>query len=211
MSDIFVSLFNYPTKPHDRRHGPSGYTDYRSYKPWLRDEFEFRCVFCLVRERWSPEGDSGFSVEHIVPQSKNEDLICEYHNLLLACVGCNSIKSDSELGLDPCQVAFGLHIRFDADGRLEALTPEGNALIQLCLLNRPKLVETRKRYQKLCEFLLAQKEDPLARDLIRQTFGYPENLPNLSKMIPPGGNTQPGGLGTCHHARKAQGKLNISY
>lgn len=24
--------------PHERRHGPAGYSDYKSYKPWLRDK-----------------------------------------------------------------------------------------------------------------------------------------------------------------------------
>jgi hypothetical protein len=29
-------------------------TDYESYRPWLRDEFAFRCVYCLTRETWGP-------------------------------------------------------------------------------------------------------------------------------------------------------------
>lgn len=37
----------YPANSHERRHGPLGYVDYKSYKPWLRDEFTFRCVYCL--------------------------------------------------------------------------------------------------------------------------------------------------------------------
>ena len=41
--------FTYPRSRHIRRHGPHGYRDYRSYKPWLRDEFAFRCVYCLWR------------------------------------------------------------------------------------------------------------------------------------------------------------------
>lgn len=44
--------FNYPDAPHRRRHGPRGYADYASYRPWLRDEFTFRCVYCLLREQW---------------------------------------------------------------------------------------------------------------------------------------------------------------
>jgi hypothetical protein len=35
-------LFAYPERPHIRKHSPSGYEDYRSYKDWLRDEFTFR-------------------------------------------------------------------------------------------------------------------------------------------------------------------------
>jgi len=39
--------FTYPAQPHVRKHAPAGYKDYTEYKPWLRDEFEFRCVYCL--------------------------------------------------------------------------------------------------------------------------------------------------------------------
>ena len=39
--------------------------NYQSYKPWLRDEFQFRCVYCLWRERWHSVGEDAFSVEHL--------------------------------------------------------------------------------------------------------------------------------------------------
>jgi len=44
--------FIFPSVAHVRKHGPVGYTDFTTYKPWLRDEFQFRCVYCLERERW---------------------------------------------------------------------------------------------------------------------------------------------------------------
>src|SRR5258708_6259440 len=44
--------FQYPAAPHVRRHGPQGYADAASFRPWLRDEFTFRCVYCLQREVW---------------------------------------------------------------------------------------------------------------------------------------------------------------
>src|SRR5205085_2403491 len=40
------------TYPHVWRHGPRGYADYPSYRPWRRDEFTFCCVYCLLREWW---------------------------------------------------------------------------------------------------------------------------------------------------------------
>ena len=39
-----VQALEYPTDRHERQHGSLGYTDYKSFKPWLRDEFRFRCV-----------------------------------------------------------------------------------------------------------------------------------------------------------------------
>jgi hypothetical protein len=47
-----MTAFNYPAEPHLRRHGPRGYADAASYRPWLRDEFAFRSVYCLFREQW---------------------------------------------------------------------------------------------------------------------------------------------------------------
>jgi len=51
----------YPRHLHIRRHSPRGYRTYRAYKPWLRDEFAFRCVYCLWRERWCADGAQAFS------------------------------------------------------------------------------------------------------------------------------------------------------
>jgi hypothetical protein len=56
VSPAATTVFDYPSLPHARRHGPQGYADYKHYKPWLRDEFSFRCVYCLCRETWLPDG-----------------------------------------------------------------------------------------------------------------------------------------------------------
>jgi len=74
-------IFCYPDSPYVRRHGPQGYRDYRSFKPWLRDEFGFRCVYCLWRERWYADGADTFAVDHFIPLSSRPDLICDYDNL----------------------------------------------------------------------------------------------------------------------------------
>jgi hypothetical protein len=59
--------FAYPTTPHMRRHGPLGYENYQNYKPFLRDEFTFRCVYCLERETWYPNREASFSTDHFEP------------------------------------------------------------------------------------------------------------------------------------------------
>jgi hypothetical protein len=41
-----LTVFAYPRAARSRRHGPCGYAHYSLYKPWLRDEFQFRCVYC---------------------------------------------------------------------------------------------------------------------------------------------------------------------
>ena len=78
-------LFAYPRTVHVRRHGPNGYLDYADFKPWLRDEFQFRCVYCLCRERWFPDGNEAFSIDHLQPKSVASTLVCNYDNLVYAC------------------------------------------------------------------------------------------------------------------------------
>jgi hypothetical protein len=99
--------FSYPQTRHQRKHGPQGYESYKSFKDWLRDEFTFRCVYCLERERWHPNGQAAFGVDHAKPKGKAKyaHLICDYRNLLYVCNRCNSAKTD-ELLLDPCRSGF---------------------------------------------------------------------------------------------------------
>jgi hypothetical protein len=74
--------YDYPSVLHERIHGPAGYTDYKSYKEWLRDEFEFRCVYCLTRETWNPAGADVFGVDHILHKAVHKDVACDYRNLV---------------------------------------------------------------------------------------------------------------------------------
>lgn len=60
--------FDYPATSRARRHGPSGYLLYASYRDWLRDEFEFRCVYCLLREKWV---SCGFHLDHFHPVARH--------------------------------------------------------------------------------------------------------------------------------------------
>jgi hypothetical protein len=83
--------FIYPNVPHERRHGPRGYTDHESYRPWVRDEFAFRCVYCLNRVGWgSLKGV--FALDHFLSIVARPDMGLEYDNLLYTCVACNLSK-----------------------------------------------------------------------------------------------------------------------
>lgn len=87
-ADSEASAFLYPSHPLARRHGPKGYADYQSFRPWLRDEFSFRCVYCLIREQWG-RVTGEFDLDHFTPQSCRPDQMAEYDNLLYACHTCN--------------------------------------------------------------------------------------------------------------------------
>ncbi|HEV3021553.1 MAG TPA: hypothetical protein VGX76_03775, partial [Pirellulales bacterium] len=83
-----MTAFTYPAAPHVRRHGPRGYSDIESYRPWLRDEFSFRCAYCQFREQWG-RVKAGFAVDHFLPVSVHPVHARSYDNLLDACSACN--------------------------------------------------------------------------------------------------------------------------
>ena len=199
-------MFEYPPTTHQRRHGPQGYNDPKSFKPWLRDEFAFRCVYCLWRETWCVDGDGRFSVEHLKSQSRHPDLIREYDNLAYACCGCNSAKQDREAPVTVDYAPLAAHLKVQPDGRVAAKTAEGEQLIELCLLNRPAMVNARQTVSQLWE-LLNVTSTPEANDLKHRLFGFPTDLPNLARLHPPGGNTKPAGIASSHFERRQRGEL----
>jgi hypothetical protein len=119
--------FPYPLEPHARKHGPAGYTEYDSFRPWLRDEFSFRCVFCLSREQWGKMLGL-WDIDHLIPQSRRPSLILSFDNLLYVCRSCNVLKSSSLLA-DPCGTALAKCMKVQSNGQIVALNDDGKLLI----------------------------------------------------------------------------------
>jgi HNH endonuclease len=140
---MFRSFLAYSMVPHTRRHGPSGYVDYQSFKPWLRDEFTFCCVFCLLRERWCGLEADSFGVEHLSPRSRTPELELSYENLFYACAKCNSTKTNQFSLLNPCAEGYGIHLLVNRDGTVEGRTRQGKRLIRALRLNREQLLRVR--------------------------------------------------------------------
>lgn len=203
-------LFRYPHIVHERRHGPQGYQDYRSYKPWLRDEFLFRCVYCLCRERWFPDGDANFSVDHVEPRSAAPERIRDYDNLVYACCQCNAAKHDTLRVLNPCSEPFGRHLMVRNDGTIDGLTQSGRDLIRICRLDRPKLTAFRRGMLELWSSL-EPRQAPEAAALRQRFFGFPANLPQLSTLRPPGGNVRRQNLAGSYFDRQRHGELPPTY
>jgi 5-methylcytosine-specific restriction endonuclease McrA len=200
------SPFQFPKKAHCRRHGPQGHVTYPAYKPWLRDEFEFRCVYCLTREQWSADGHNSFSIDHVQPKSRHRKLTNDYDNLVYACIRCNTLKS-TKLGLpDPCQSSLAKHLKLLPDGRFTGQTPEGVRLVQYLMLNSPDRVGDR-----LFHLYTFQTQNRVRQDMLRLRFGYPPNLPDLSKLKPPKGNQRPKGLEGSYYVRQQLGRLPPYY
>jgi len=73
------------------------YSDYKSYKPYLAEDFQHRCAYCNLLDT---EITSFFEVDHFVPQAEFKDkpnfsyLKNDYQNLVYSCRNCNGEKSD---------------------------------------------------------------------------------------------------------------------
>jgi hypothetical protein len=196
--------FEYPISPHVRRHGPAGYTNYSSFRDWLRDEFTFRCVYCLHREQWYNRGAT-FHVDHFIPSTANPDGKCEYSNLLYACATCNVAKQAIPGFPDPCQVTFRDCLQVMSNGVIHTLNPEGEKLAQVLRLNSDSNVRHRLRWMRTIEAL--RKADTV---LYQEYMGFPKDLPDLrSKRVPH--NTKPEGAVNCYFALSERGELPATY
>jgi HNH endonuclease len=202
--------FSYLVTAHERRHDPVGYNPYTGFKPWLRDEFVFRCVYCLERELWYPDRSASFSVDHIVPQSENEKLVCVYMNLVYACTRCNSARQDNPV-LDPTKVALADHLRLGEDGKLIGLTPDGCDLIELLHLNGNPALKVRRYYLDILSLREAFPKHPVIERIFLGAFAFPDDMPDLRDKHPPEGNTKKNNTRSCYYARRERGELSEIY
>ena len=196
-------IFDYPDQRKERRHGPAGYASCERYRAWLRDEFDFRCVYCLKRETWG-QVTGEFDLDHFEPQSLNPRRELDYLNLVYACRRCNSVKHDQTVG-DPLDLLHSRNVATRPDGSLYAADLETRRLIRQLDLNSPRLRSWRSMWMRIAT--LAEERDA---DLYRQLVGFPDDLPDLSKLKPPR-NHREEGLEECWFARRHRGELLNEY
>ena len=193
-----IAPYAYPNTQHRRRHGPMGYASYGEYLPWIKDEFSFRCVYCLKRIVWAPT--DVWALDHVIPKEVEPERICDYENLVLSCQCCNRQKSSHRLA-DPCRVAYGSCLRVEASGEVKWLNGQGKRLVNTIRLNHPRYVRERQKWLKV--LALAARHD---RVLFETLMGYPPDLPDLSRLKPPSGNRRPDGVWDSFHSRRARGE-----
>lgn len=138
------------------------FNTYQSYKPYLREDFLYRCVYCSIHEN-EFGGPRNFTVEHFRPQKSFAHLINDYQNLLYGCNVCNPFKghdwpSDHPLQdgvgyIDPCEYDYDDH--FCLHGfQIEGLTPVAKYMVERLHLNRQQLVKIRaKRFDERADHL----------------------------------------------------------
>jgi hypothetical protein len=197
-------IFNYPEARRHRRHGPRGYAAYESYRPWLRDEFTFRCVYCLKREQWG-QVTAEFDLDHFQPQKLFRDQASDYKNLVYACRRCNAVKRDQQVG-DPFSVMTWTRIRTMPDGTVRGVDAAASRLILALDLNSPKMLEWRIVWIRIVE--LARERD---QGLLKRLISFPTDLPDLRRLRPPAGNGRPAGIAESWIALARRGELPDLY
>lgn len=198
-------VFCYPMEPHRRKHGPTGYTDYDSYRDWLRDEFSFRCVFSLVREQWISR-PGNFDIDHLQPRAERPDLTCEYDNLLYLSHQANLIRNKRSVP-NPCAVALGRSLRVvvtgERMGEIEGLDPTGTQIISVLRLDSEDATQFRRHMLEIARLYAIHDEAAF-----RKWAGFPPELPALH---PPHrrnpGNTRPEGLNESALALRERNEL----
>jgi hypothetical protein len=107
---------------------------------------------------------------------------------------------------DPLLVLVSPSVRVAEDGVLHATTAEAAHLIKLLGLNEKPSVEFRLLWIGI--IALAAKADV---DLHRRLMTFPDDLPDLESLKPPGGNSRPEGVASSFFVRRRRGELEDSY
>ncbi len=121
------------------------------------------------------------------------------------CVLCNQSKGATRLP-NPTQAMVASAVRVFEDGRIEGTTREAQQIIRLLGLDGRE--ETEARLLWIGIIALAQRCDPT---LYERLMGFPENLPDLRRLRPPGGNARQDGVMTCFHSRRRDDTLPSVY
>lgn len=195
--------FVYPESVEHRKHGPAGYLEVQSFRPWLRDEFLFRCAYCLDREQWG-KVTGEFDIDHFVQVSSRPDLGLQYDNLVYSCRTCNARKGSKDIP-DPFQQLTRKNVVVGSNGRLVGLTKDSHKIIDKLALNSDKHVQWRLTWMRVVE--LASQYD---LELLNRLMGYPEDLPNLESLQPPD-NQRPDGIASSYFAKRERSELATSY
>jgi hypothetical protein len=205
--------FAYPEEPHRHRHGPVDYGKPGDYREWVRDEWAFRCVYCLRRERWMP-GSRFWEVDHILPRKGHEELVLDYNNLTYACRCCNGTKL-KKIVPNPCKKAYAKLVWVDEGGYIHHRNKQGKKLIEALGLDGGEPTEMRMDIlQRIQAAKKLPPNDPDRKAMLDRCLGYPprEMLPDLVNHKPkPKHNARPDGVHQSHRARKDRGELPDYY
>jgi hypothetical protein len=177
-----------------RRSDPSAESDYRRYKQALREDFQYRCAYCILHEG-DPYGGGfhHFQIDHFRPREDFPELRNTYSNLYYACSWCNRAKSDTWpsddenrrgfVFVDPCvEDLYTTHATLNpATGKLNPKTNAGDFTITEIRLNRGMFNQLRKKRVEAQDEI----ENTRARILRLETEQHPptETIASLKEKI----------------------------
>lgn len=166
------------------------FSDYRKYKTYLENDFKNRCCYCNMSSNLLT---ISYHIDHFVPQKvfkgKNDSLLTEYDNLMLACPKCNlskgdkykgdidnSTKIENELFYNPVEVDYNDIFFRNEMGGIDSEDEKGREMIKILKLYRPihKLAWLIERLENLLHSLEqeADKEtDPDKKKILEEVAG----------------------------------------
>ncbi len=128
------------------------YSNYKSYKPFLKKDFCNRCAYCNLSDA---DITTYFEVDHFVPKSAFmkirgcEYLEYDYVNLIYSCPNCNRAKADlydgdiynrpydNDLLYDPVKIDYNEIFYRDKHGTISSRDSKGKEMIIALKLYRP--------------------------------------------------------------------------
>ena len=193
-----ITPFKYPHVKHKRSSNPPSYTTYQEYKPFLKEEFGKKCVYCCKISPFEDKG--GFHVDHYRPKSLFANLTNEYLNLFYSCAACNRFKSTywsdipSERLLNPCDNVMNQHVSFEKC-MIAGKDSQGELFVRLLHLNDNdsvkyrgllgamivKLVKGISAINASSKLILKKKEINESIDILSELTG--KDVPTLKKAL----------------------------
>jgi len=89
---------------------------------------------------------------------------------------------------------------------VEGIDEDAIRLIRVLDLNDLEYCRWRRTWLRIID--LAKRYD---RPLYNQLLGFPDNLPDLARLRPPGGNSRPEGIRESSLAKRERGELPPTY
>jgi 5-methylcytosine-specific restriction endonuclease McrA len=170
-----LTPFSYPKSRHTRRLRPGPFKKYWEYKPFLREEFEKKCVYCRMPDTMKDQ--EMYGVDHYRPKSLFSELLTTYTNLFYCCNPCNRRKREywpmrgkikTHFIPNPCDHEMFAHLRFAAE-KVQARTTAGAWTRELLDLDDPEVVQYRRFILEALELYEGKRKE--TRDALEQLHG----------------------------------------